>query len=160
MNIDDFDEINETFQRIFRALNLDSIFPEDEIESKDFDITAPEHWRKSEYDFEEPLVDVIVDKKQKEVVVLVELLGTKKEDIKIHAIDGGIEISADRKEETEEAREEQGYIRRERRYSRFYRTIPLPATVDSTKAKATYNNGVLEITLPTEEVAMKTIKVE
>jgi HSP20 family protein len=48
-----------------------------------------------------------------------------------------------------------GYIRRERTYTSYYRSIPLPAEVDGDKADATFENGVLEITMPKVKVPEK-----
>jgi len=63
-----------------------------------------------------------------------------------------LEITAEKKEEKEEKGE--GYIRRERGYTGFYRRIPLPAEVDPGKVDATLKDGVLRIemvkTVPTE----------
>jgi HSP20 family protein len=73
--------------------------------------------------------------------------GMDKSDIRINVTDGNVlEISAEKKAEAK--KEEQGYIRRERMYNRYYRSIRLPVPVDKTKAKATYVNGVLEVTIP------------
>jgi HSP20 family protein len=41
--------------------------------------------------------------------------------------------------------------RSERRYGQFYRSIPLPEGADTEQAKAQFNNGVLEVTVPAPE---------
>ncbi|MBE0478755.1 Hsp20 family protein [Candidatus Aerophobetes bacterium] len=51
----------------------------------------------------------------------------------------------------------------ERAYSTWQRTIPLPLKVKADAAKAKYENGILEVTLPKAEEAKakrKEIKVE
>ncbi len=91
-----------------------------------------------------PYVDVV--DRDNDVVVTADLPGVDKKDIKIDVRDNVLEISAQRKIEKEE--KEDGFLRHERRFSQFYRAIRLPAPVDKSKAKASFNNGVLEITLP------------
>ena len=93
------------------------------------------------------------------IKILADLPGFNKEDIEIWIEDGDLVIKAVRKEEKEEKAE--NYIRRERRYGEVYRKIALPVEVDIDKIKATYNNGVLEITIPKSEKAKKkVIKIE
>ncbi len=85
--------------------------------------------------------------------------GFNKDEIEIYIEDGRLVIKAEKKEEKEE--KEKNYIMRERKYGEVYRKIMLPTEVDIEKAKANYNNGVLEIILPkTEKVARKTIKID
>jgi HSP20 family protein len=43
----------------------------------------------------------------------------------------------------------------ERRYGKFYRAIPLPEGANVDEAKARYENGVLEVIVPTEEPKSK-----
>jgi HSP20 family protein len=99
---------------------------------------------------EVPNVDVM--ERGNDVVVTADMPGVDKNDIKINVRDDNtLEISAEKKMEKEE--KEKGFIRHERAYSRYYRSIKLPAPVDKSKAKASYNNGVLEITLPMTQTA-------
>jgi HSP20 family protein len=62
-----------------------------------------------------------------------------------------LEISAQRTSEQEQ--NEQGYIRHERSYKKYYRSIKLPEPVDKGRAKASFSNGVLEVVLPKKEKA-------
>jgi HSP20 family protein len=96
-----------------------------------------------------PYVDVV--DRNNDIVVTADLPGVDKKDIKIDVRDNVLEISAQRKTEKEE--KEGGFLRHERRFNQFYRAIRLPALVDKSKAKASFNNGVLEITLPKTEKA-------
>ncbi len=91
-----------------------------------------------------PYVDVV--DRDSDIVVTADLPGVDKNDIKINVRGDVLEISAERKVEKEE--KEKGYLRHERSYNRFYRSIMLPAPVEKDKAKASFNNGVLEVTLP------------
>lgn len=94
-----------------------------------------------------------------DVVVTADMPGVDKSDIMINVRDGNVlEISAEKRTEKEER--EKGFVRHERGYMGYYRTVTLPAPVDKSKARATYNNGVLEITLPmTEEARFSSIPV-
>ncbi len=97
--------------------------------------------------------DVDVEERGNDIVVTADMPGMDKSDIRINVTDGNVlEISAEKKATADSAvkakKEEQGYVRRERTYNRFYRSIRLPVPVDKNKAKATYVNGVLEIAIP------------
>jgi len=80
------------------------------------------------------------------IVVRADLPGLTKEDVNVEVADNGITIEGERKKETEEKGE--GYYRSERTYGRFFRRLPLPEGVKADDAQATFNNGVLEITMP------------
>jgi HSP20 family protein len=62
----------------------------------------------------------------------------------------------------EKETEEEGYIRKEREYTRFYRAVRLPTSVKGEGSTAKIENGVLTIMLPKmklEEPAKK-IQIE
>lgn len=81
-----------------------------------------------------------------EYVIEAELPGMKKEDVEIEIIDGGLKISASKKEEKEEKGE--GYLRRERGYLSFSRQLPLPEDADVDRTEARLTDGVLQINVP------------
>jgi HSP20 family protein len=60
--------------------------------------------------------------------------------------DTQVTIEGERQRHHDEERE--GFYRSERSYGRFYRTIPLPEGVIADQAKATFKDGVLEVTIP------------
>lgn len=104
-----------------------------------------------------PFVDVV--ETDKEVIATAEMPGLEKGDIEINLTEDRLEISAEKK--FEEEKKEKGYIYKERRSGSFYRNISLPSLIDANNAKASYNNGVLEIKMPKTEIKKKTpIKVE
>lgn len=80
-----------------------------------------------------------------------ELPGLKPEDVKVEVTDDALVIQGERKSEHEEKKS--GVYRSERHYGQFYRAIPLPQGANPDKAKAQFNNGVLEVTLPIPESA-------
>lgn len=93
-----------------------------------------------------------------EIVIKMELPGVRKEDIELSITKDTISIKGEVKRE-EEIPEEGAYVR-ERVFGTFSRMITLPTEVDSSKAKATFKEGILEIVLPKkEEVIPKEIKV-
>jgi HSP20 family protein len=79
-------------------------------------------------DKREPLVDVVSS--DKEVRVIAEMPGVNKEDINVTVNENSMTIAVDR--------EDRGY----------YKELDLPGTVDPKGARSTYNNGVLEVTIP------------
>lgn len=94
-----------------------------------------------------PLVDII-DKKD-HILVKAELPGIDKKDIKISISENSLTISGERKEEKEVKKED--YYCCERAFGAYSRTIELPVEVDKNKTKATFKNGILEVTLPKKE---------
>ena len=87
--------------------------------------------------------------------------GLAKEDFKINIEDAMLTITAEKKVENE-TKEGEKYIRREFGYTSFKRSFTLPETIDVANVKATYDHGVLHLTLPKTEVkkALKTIEIQ
>ena len=103
-----------------------------------------------------PSVDVFEQKG--EVVVKAELPGLSKEDIDVKVTGDVITISGEKKKE--EKIEKKDYYRMERSYGSFTRSLRLPAEVQTEKASAKFQEGVLEIRIPkTEEAKKKEKKV-
>jgi HSP20 family protein len=96
-----------------------------------------------------PAVDVYEDKDS--LLVKAELPGLKKDDIDISLQEGYLVLSGERKQE--QKHEDANVYRSERWEGRFHRSISLPCRVDAEKIKATYNEGVLTVTLPKAEDA-------
>lgn len=91
-----------------------------------------------------PKVDVMT--KDNTLVTRVDLPGMKKEDVLVEVEDGFLTLSGERKKETKN--EQDNVYREEREYGSFCRTVPLPKGVKADDVKATFSNGVLEITIP------------
>jgi len=94
----------------------------------------------------QPLIDLADN--GREYVVKAELPGINKDDLNIEVTENGIEISGETKSEEKEEDKDRGYIRRERRYSKFYRSLPLPENILTDKAEADLKDGVLTVKLP------------
>lgn len=71
--------------------------------------------------------------------------GAKKKDFTIEVDHDVLTISSEVKSENEEAQEH--YTRREFSHAAFKRTFTLPDTVDASKIDATYEAGILKLTL-------------
>lgn len=137
MIFDPFEELRRIQERLSRLLELERIGPR---------VVRPE------------LPIDLLDEGER-VRVIADLPGFKKDDIEVFVENGDLVIRAERKEEIEE--KDVNYLRRERRFGRVYRRITLPSDVDMEKIKASYNNGILEITIPkTERTKRRIIKVE
>ena len=76
-----------------------------------------------------------------------ELPGFDKEDIQLDLKDNILTIKAQHKESNEQKDEGSNYIRRERRVGSFTRTFDVTG-IDENGITATYNNGILALTLP------------
>lgn len=92
-------------------------------------------------------------------VVKAELPGIKKEDIELSVKEGQLVLRGHKKEEVGSGEKE--LHRTERYYGEFERVISLPTSVDESKIKAGYRDGVLELTLAKrEEVKPRRIAIE
>jgi HSP20 family protein len=91
------------------------------------------------------------------VVAVLELPGMQKEDIEISLHDGTLTISGERKRSSSNGEKAE---RTERYVGSFRRSVSLPVRVDANKVNATYQDGILTITLPkAEEAKPKLIEV-
>jgi len=94
-----------------------------------------------------PKVDVI--DRDDEVVVKAELPGVEKKDLDVSVTETSVTIKGTT---SHEEKEEKGdYYRCEISRGAYARTVALPSYVDADKAKASFKDGVLELTLPKVE---------
>jgi HSP20 family protein len=109
-----------------------------------------------------PKVDIIDH--DNEIEVQAALPGVKKEDLDVSINNQTITIRTCTKEEKKEEKkeEEKGkYFRREITRGEFQRTLSLPDNVDGDKAKASFKDGILKVTIPkTEKSKRKTIEIK
>ncbi|WP_094227950.1 Hsp20/alpha crystallin family protein [Methanolobus psychrotolerans] len=98
-----------------------------------------------------PLVDV--KDEGSSIVVTTDLPGVEKGDVDLDISDNRMTISAKRSASSEE--KEEGYLRRERTYSSFSRTVTLPQAITADGAKAKLEDGVLTVTLPKIQIEEK-----
>jgi HSP20 family protein len=103
-----------------------------------------------------PAIEVF-EKKDK-FVVKAELPGMKEEDIDV-SVTGDILTIKGKREAEKEVKEEDYYLC-ERSYGGFSRSVALPSSVDAKKIEASYDDGVLEVSLPkAPEVKAKKVMV-
>ncbi|MBN1293998.1 MAG: Hsp20/alpha crystallin family protein [Candidatus Latescibacteria bacterium] len=103
-----------------------------------------------------PSVDVSEDKK--EVKVRAEIPGMTEKDIELTWHNGVLRVRGEKQDEKEEKKKNRYY--KECSYGSFSRDIYLGESVDYSKAKAKYKNGVLTVTLPKTEATQKSIEVK
>jgi HSP20 family protein len=63
--------------------------------------------------------------------------------VSVEVADGHLALSGERKRESEEKKD--NVCRTEREYGSFYRAVPLPESVKLEDIKATFSDGVLEV---------------
>ena len=83
------------------------------------------------------------------IVVKADLPGLTKDDITVKLINNILEISGEKK--TEEKVDTRDYLKLERGYGRFSRTVRLPEGLDADHVVAKFAEGVLEISIPKVE---------
>jgi len=94
-----------------------------------------------------------------EVVVKAALPGLKADDVQISITADVLTLRGEFEQENEQKKAT--YHIREQRFGSFERTIMLPTDVQSDKAKADFENGVLTVTLPkAETVKPRTISIK
>ncbi len=138
LRIDPFDEMRRMQDRFNR------LFGEEGTRSELMDI-----------DTLTPLVDI--KEKDNDIIVTTDLPGVDKKDVSIDVRDGKVWISANTHKESEE--EKEGYLMRERTYSKFARAFSLPSAVKEDEANAKLEDGVLTITMPKAEIEEKGKKI-
>lgn len=90
-----------------------------------------------------PSTDIFA--RQGDLIIRCELAGVTEEDIDVSVSGGILMISGERKNDTRD--EDVGYYVRERSYGNFRRSMTLPEGVDENQISATYENGMLEVTI-------------
>ena len=145
----EFEEMDRVFDRMF-----DEFFPRGWL--------RPFHWRhgwfpEPAFETRAPRVNLI--DREEDVLIRAELPGIKKEDLSVSLTDDTVTIQAE--EQHEEKKREETYYRHETVRGSFARTLSLPCSVKGKEARAHFEDGVLELTLPKVEKAKRvTVKVE
>ena len=105
-----------------------------------------------------PLVDI--EETAEAFLIKAELPGINKENVNVSVQDGVLTIQGERQEENVEEKDGKRH-RVERLYGHFSRSFSLPDNVDHENIKASYRDGVLELTLAKQEKAKpRAIEVE
>lgn len=94
-----------------------------------------------------------------DLVLKAELPGVDSKDVDVRIENNVLTLKGERKVDNEVQRD--NYHRVERAYGAFTRAFTLPTTVDTTKVKADFRDGVLRIVLPKrEESKLKQVQIE
>lgn len=112
-------------------------------------------FRGAEMDVFSPAIEVL--EREGKLIVKADLPGMKREDIRVNIDENELVLEGERKSEREEKRE--GYYQSERSYGSFQRRIPLPRGVDPQTCDASFENGVLEVSLNLPKGARRKIEV-
>ncbi len=124
-----------------------------------FERTPLQNWR-DEASFSSdwaPQVDIFED--EKEFTIKADLPEVAKNDVKVSFNAGLLEISGERRAETDETGRR--FHRSERSYGSFMRSFTLPPGAEGEKAKAEFQQGVLTVHIPrSKESAARTIDVK
>ena len=103
-----------------------------------------------------PAIDVV--RENDHLVLRADLPGIKPEEVKLEVEDDILRVSGEHRESTEE--KDEHYVRRERRYGSFSRSLTLPVGVDAKKIKAETHDGVVEVTIPLpKEVKKEPVRI-
>jgi HSP20 family protein len=92
-----------------------------------------------------PNADVYYDKREKAVVVKLELPGIDPQGVSLDVEDNVLRVCGVR---SDQRHPDVVYQQMEITYGRFERAVMLPPEVDASKARANYSGGYLEIVLP------------
>ena len=124
-----------------------------------FDESFPGPWRVVGWENGESLSPLDVYETDDELVVKAVLPGVKPEDVDVSITGDTLSIKGEFK--AEEETKKRSYYRQERRYGSFHRAITLPTEVETDKAEAVFEHGVLTLTMPkAEAVKPRTIQVK
>lgn len=83
------------------------------------------------------------------IIVKADLPGLTRKDIEVKLIENTLEITGEKK--TEEKVDRRDYLKVERSYGKFSRTLRLPEGLDGEHVTANFADGVLEIKIPRTE---------
>lgn len=86
------------------------------------------------------------------IIIKAEIPGVDKDDIKVHFVNNELSIHGERKHEERE--ENTRFHRVERSYGSFYRSIHINTPIKEEGIRASYRDGMLEISLPKKEEAI------
>jgi HSP20 family protein len=123
--LEELDELFSEFPRVYPRAFLDAF------------------WGRGEAERELPAIDVCED--DAHYVVSAELPGVRREDVTVELVEGVLTIQGEKRSEREHERERQRST--ERFFGAFTRSLALPSDADPERVDATFQDGVLTITI-------------
>jgi len=141
-----FEEMEKRMEQLFSAGWM-----------KPFRFEWPSRWEPTPEQLRFPKAD-LVDNGDR-ITVRIEVPGVKKDNIDVDLSENSVTVRATSKHREEKKTEK--YYRMESGVGEFARTIPLPEEIDVENAKASLEDGVLELNLPkTAKTSAKRIKID
>ena len=135
--------MQDDMERIFRAFGIPrfttALAPARELE--ELLASAPGLTQAAQWS---PQIEVL--ERDNALVVRADLPGVKRDDVEVNVENDVLTIRGHRRHEQRDS--DGGYRRTERSYGSFFRQIPLPDGVEPDQIEASYENGVLEVTIP------------
>ena len=133
----------EEMKRFRKEMNhlIDTFFGNDSFKGRLLDTR---NIRKDMQIFRQPLSDI--RETDKDIISSIEIPGVDKKDIQLKITENNLEVKVEKKAETKI--EKKDYLKAERSYKGFYRSMILPAQIIPSQATASYKNGVLEVVMP------------
>ena len=102
--------------------------------------------------------DMDVSETDSEIEVTAELPGLDEKDVEVTLADGVLTVKGEKKSESKEEDKEKNHYRLERTYGAFRRTFQLPAAADDKKVSASFDKGVLTVTIAKKKEAKAAVK--
>jgi HSP20 family protein len=99
--------------------------------------------------------DTDVAESENEIRVVCELPGMRTEEVELSLENNVLTITGEKHAQREAAGEGETYHLSERRWGRFSRSFVLPREVDQEQIRASFENGVLTVTIPKSEKARR-----
>jgi HSP20 family protein len=96
-------------------------------------------------------IPIDVKETEKEYLIFAKLPGIRKEQIELNVHGHTLSIMVNSSEELIEEDEKNQIFRKKRSLSQSSRTIPLPQQINEQLVKASYQNGLLQITIPKQK---------
>jgi HSP20 family protein len=115
--------------------------------STDFNRLFNSLWEASAAQRWVPAMDLV--ETEDHYVLVADLPGMQQDDVAIEWGDGTLTIAGERKADYE--RSEKGFVRVERSFGKFSRSLTLPDGIDPGRIDASFHDGVLEVTIPKPE---------
>lgn len=89
------------------------------------------------------------------ILLKAEVPGIPIEELNVEVGENTVTIAGEHREESKS--EEDGMLRTELRYGKFYRMVPLPAAVKNEEVKAEFKDGMLMLTIPKVEMSSRRV---
>jgi HSP20 family protein len=142
--VNPFDELDRLFERM-----------QENVEE------AAQWWEQEPFEgeFGPGTVQIDLEEREEELVLTADFPGFETDDIDVTLTDRTLRLEAEREETAEEEREGE-FVRRERRMASVARSVPLPESVEEDAIEASYQNGVLTVTMPKREPVESGTEIE